>query len=282
MPELVSERRRSLEHEIEMNSYSAGYSEGHCGPVDRTLSLENRRVASNDTGSDVARSFMMMRAGFVSLAIVLCSARAWAAGPDDLLFRGQARANVWSVDFTGPLTEDGMSSPPPIRAWAAPANGDEGTQQAPLHTAAIQHSDAYLTRAKIHRYASYASIPLFAAELYLGQSLYNSADPQAHKGAHVLVGTGIIALFGVNTVTGAWNLFGNEGRSDKQDRTIKLVHGLLMMAADVGFVATVATAPHSHRTTIPSQSAKALHRNVAFTSIGLGAAGYTIMFVHNF
>ncbi len=226
----------------------------------------------------------MIRTGIVFLAIVLCSAAAWAAGPDDLLFRGHTRTNVWSVDFSAPSAEDRTSSLPllPISEWAATADLAEGTQQAPVHTAAIQHSDAYLTRAKIHKYASYASIPLFAAELYLGQSLYNSADPQAHKGAHVLVGTGIIALFGVNTVTGAWNMFGEEGRSDKQDRTLKLVHGLLMMAADVGFVATVATGPHSHRTTIPSQSAKSLHRNIAFTSIGLGAAGYTIMFVHSF
>jgi hypothetical protein len=217
------------------------------------------------------------------LAIVLCSARARAAGPDDLLlFHGHARANVWSVDFSPALGGGEPSSLLPIGAWAASTDVADGTQQAPVHTAAIQHSDAYLTRAKIHRYASYASIPLFAAELYLGQSLYNSADPQAHKGAHVLVGTGIIALFGVNTVTGAWNLFGTEGRSDKQDRTIKLVHSLLMMAADAGFVATVATGPHSHRTTIPSQSAKSLHRNIAFTSIGLGAAGYTFMFVHSF
>ena len=223
----------------------------------------------------------MIRTG-LALAIVLCSASAWAAGPDDLLFRGQARANVWSVDFSAPPEEDATSSLQPISEWAAAANFADGTQQAPVHAAAIQHSDAYLTRAKIHRYASFASIPLFAAEVYLGQSLYNSADPQAQKGAHVLVGTGIIALFGINTVTGAWNMFGTEGRSDRQDRTIKLVYGLLMMAADVGYVATVATAPHSHRTTIPSQSAKSLHRNIALTSIGLGAAGYTIMFVHNF
>ena len=152
----------------------------------------------------------------------------------------------------------------------------------PLHAGAIQHSDAYLLRAKIHRYASYASLPLFATEVYLGQSLYNSADPQKNKGAHIAVGTAIISLFGVNTVTGAWNLFGSEGRSDKQDRTIKLVHGLLMMAADVGYVATVATAPQSHRFTIPSQSQLSLHRNVALTSIALGTAGYLVMFVHNF
>jgi len=224
----------------------------------------------------------MIRAGVVSMAILLCGASAWAAEPEELLFRGHVRASAWSLDFNAPLDADGTSLPLPIREWMAIADFADVSQPAPVHTAAIQHSDAYLTRAKIHRYASYASIPLFAAELYLGQSLYNSADPQAHKGAHVAVGTGIITLFGINTVTGAWNLFGTEGRNDKQDRTIKLIHGLLMMAADAGFVATVATAPHSHRTTIPSQSAKSLHRNVAITSIGLGAAGYTIMFVHNF
>ena len=210
-------------------------------------------------------------AGFVTFAFA-APVHAGAATSSDLLFRHQARADALRVDF---MKQDGFMN---SVDFATPV--DEVTQ--PVHAAAIQHSDAYLTRAKIHRIASYASLPLFAAELYLGQSLYNSADPQAHKGAHVAVGTGIIALFGVNTVTGAWNLFGAEGRSDTQDRTIRLVHGLLMMAADAGFVATVATGPHSHRTTIPSESAKALHRNIAFTSIGLGAAGYTIMFVHNF
>jgi hypothetical protein len=216
----------------------------------------------------------------MSLFVVLCGAHAWAAESDDLLFRAHMRPDVWAVDFSAPLAEDaGVSLP--MLAWAIPTNF-VASQPGPVHAAAIQHSDAYLTRAKIHRIASYASLPLFAAELYLGQSLYNSADPQAHKGAHIIVGTGIIALFGVNTVTGAWNLFGAEGRSDRQDRTIKLIHGLLMMAADAGFVATVATGPHSHQTTIPSDSAKALHRNIAFTSIGLGAAGYGIMFVHNF
>jgi hypothetical protein len=211
-----------------------------------------------------------MRTLLGAVVVLALGLPAWAdpSSASDVLFHHRSGADVWRVDFMKTV-----ETPP------ATLMGDF-TQ--PVHAAAIQHSDAYLTRAKIHRYASYASIPLFAAELYLGESLYNSADPQAHKGAHVLVGTAIIGLFGVNTITGAWNLFGEEGRSDKQDRTVKLVHGLLMMAADAGFVATFATGPHSHRTTIPSPSAKSLHRNVALTSIGLGAAGYTIMFVHNF
>jgi hypothetical protein len=193
-----------------------------------------------------------------------------SADTSGLLFHHRAGTNPFQFDF---MNHDESMKPVEFMS-------DDVSQ--PVHAAAIQHSDAYLTRAKIHRIASYASIPLFAAELYLGESLYNSADPQQHKGAHVLVGTGIIALFGVNTVTGAWNLFGAEGRSDKQDRTLKLIHGLLMMAADVGFVATVATAPHSHHDTIPSQSAMALHRDIAITSIAVGATGYAIMFVHNF
>jgi hypothetical protein len=219
-------------------------------------------------GTEMIRTLL---AGLATLALA-APVHAGASTAGDLLFHHRAGTDALRVDFT---RHDSFMN---IVDFTTAV--DDVAQ--PVHAAAIQHSDAYLTRAKIHRIASYASIPLFAAELYLGESLYNSADPQAHKGAHVVVGTGIIALFGVNTVTGGWNLFGAEGRSDTQDRTIKLIHGLLMMAADAGFVATVATAPNSHRDTIPSESAKALHRNVALTSIALGATGYGIMFVHNF
>jgi hypothetical protein len=226
--------------------------------------------------------FAVQRTWWAVLAVVLLSVPVWADSPSadsSLLFHHRGHADAWHVDFAA---LSGAAAPTVVPGDLTPSSADLMGAAQPVHAAAIQHSDAYLMRAKIHRYASYASLPLFAAELYLGETLYTSVDPQKNKGAHVAVGTALIGLFGVNTVTGAWNLFGAEGRSDKQDRTIKLVHGLLMMAADVGFVATVATAPHSHRTTIPSQSAMALHRNVALTSIALGTTGYLIMFVHNF
>ena len=57
----------------------------------------------------------------------------------------------------------------------------------------------------------------------------NSSKPESTR----RFGAGIIGLFGVNTVTGAWNLFG-EGRKDPHGRTLRLVHGLLMMAATSG------------------------------------------------
>ena len=50
-----------------------------------------------------------------------------------------------------------------------------------LHAAAVQHSDAYQTRAKIHKYASYATLPLFAGELALGQSLFLGRRPRISR-----------------------------------------------------------------------------------------------------
>ncbi len=158
---------------------------------------------------------------------------------------------------------------------------DAGGQ--PLHAAAVEHSDAYQLRAKIHKYASFATIPLFATELLLGQSLYNTpSNTQSLRGIHAVVGAGIVGLFGVNTVTGAWNLFG-EGWSDKQGRTLRLVHGLLMMAADVGFLATTASGPNSNsrRGALTFETDKVTHRNIAIASMSVGTASYLLMLLGN-
>lgn len=175
------------------------------------------------------------------------------------------------------------------RAVAAPAprmftvGAFEHADAQPLHAAAVEHSDAYQTRAKIHKYTSFATLPLFAAEVALGQSIYNTpANLDARKTAHVVVGTSIIGLFGVNTVTGAWNLFG-EGRRDKEGRTLRLVHGLLMMASDAGFLATTLSGPNSHspRQALTFESNKVRHRNLAIASISVGTAGYLLMLFGN-
>ncbi len=148
----------------------------------------------------------------------------------------------------------------------------------PLHQAAIEHSDAYRTRAKIHKMASFATLPLFATELALGQSLYNTPTTGAKRTAHVIVGAGITGLFAVNTVTGAWNLFG-EGRKDRDGHTRKLVHGLLMMASDVGILATTLTGPNSNsqREALTFAAKASTHRNLAIASISVGTAGYLLM-----
>src|SRR3954467_9949476 len=104
----------------------------------------------------------------------------------------------------------------------------------------IEYSDAYRLRAKIHKIASFTTLPLFAAEGVVGQKLYNARinleDTNTLKSTHLALAAGIGGLFGVNTVTGVWNLI--ESRHDPNHRTIKWVHGLLMLGADAGFLAT--------------------------------------------
>jgi hypothetical protein len=152
----------------------------------------------------------------------------------------------------------------------------------PVHAAAIEHSDGYQTRAKIHKYASFATLPLFAAELALGESTYNDTQSNAKKTAHAVVGAGIVGLFAVNTVTGLWNMFGEEGRQETDGRTLRLVHGLLMMAADVGFVATVMNAPSTgHNSILTFEADAQKHRNLAIASVSIGTVGYLLMLFGN-
>ena len=144
---------------------------------------------------------------------------------------------------------------------------------APVVAAPIEYSHAYRTRLKIHKLASFAILPLFATELVLGQSIYDGSDGGAKKDAHVAVGIGIGTLFGVNTVTGVWNLW--ESRKDPNGRKRRVVHSLLMLASDAGFAATAALAPDSEPGTV--SDSRGAHRAAAITSIGLGTAGYLMM-----
>ena len=143
------------------------------------------------------------------------------------------------------------------------------------HPVAFEYSDGYQTRLKIHKIASYATIPLFVTEGFLGQSLYN--NPTAGKRtAHLWVATGMGVLFGVNGVTGVWNL--TEARKDPNGSTRRWVHSVLMLAADAGFFATAVTGPgHHHRDPTAYESSRSLHRSLAFTSITLASVGYGIM-----
>jgi len=156
-----------------------------------------------------------------------------------------------------------------VPVFAQETQGNQLPQGAAPPPVAFEYSDAYRTRAKIHKVASFATLPLFATEGFLGQSLYD--DPSSgKKDAHLAVATGIGALFAVNTVTGVWNLI--EARKDPTHRGRRLAHGLLMLASDAGFVATAALGPGDEHA-----ESRGAHRAMAFTSIGLASAGYLIM-----
>ena len=138
------------------------------------------------------------------------------------------------------------------------------------------YTHAYEVRADIHKYASYATLPLYAGEFALGQSLYNDPGNGTRHSLHGAVGAGIIGLAAVNTVTGAWNLW--VSRHDEKGRKLRVTHSVLLMAANAGFVAAWATAPSSHNRGTPAfNDDKVTHRNIAVASIGVGTVGYLIM-----
>jgi hypothetical protein len=206
---------------------------------------------------------------------------------------------LWILSTTLPagpavaVADTGSASSPPAAAGVdtAPA-ADLGPRVAPRFESvepvllvadsgrqrprAVEYSDFYYTRLEIHRIASYATAPLFVAEYILGTRLYNNPPGSpSTQNAHRLVALGVAGLFGVNTVTGAWNLW--ESRHDPAGRTRRWIHAGLMFLADAGFVATGATAPSRRRILSVGSAGASTHRTIAIASMSTALASYVMM-----
>ena len=169
-----------------------------------------------------------------------------------------------------------VSATPLTDAALAEASALGAAPQGP-RPVAIESSEAHETRAKIHKYASWATIPVMVTELVLGEKLYNDPNSinSSSRGVHGAIGAGLIGLFGVQSVTGVWNLVESNAAPGRGKR---LVHGLLMLAAEGGFVAAAVTAPgHGRNDLINFDANKATHRDIAYVSMGVGTAGYLLM-----
>src|SRR3954469_15570363 len=143
---------------------------------------------------------------------------------------------------------------------------------------AVEGSDAYAVRLRIHKYASYATIPLFAAQTIAGNQMYQSGgdDPSWAKSTHSLGAAGLGALFTVNTVTGVWNLWDSRGVSE--GRAVRLVHSALMLASDAGFAyAGIKLGPDAEHSLAKRQE----HRRGAYISLGGALVGYATMLIGN-
>lgn len=178
----------------------------------------------------------------------------------------------WSITFAPDAAEAvPLAGHVVRRALMRPAAA--GLPPAPAQEAApppaFEYSEGYGTRRRIHMAASYVMLPLVATQVVLGQRLYNGTAGAGERDAHSAVAAGVGALFVVNSVTGVWNLW--EARKDPVGRGRRLAHGLLMLAADAGFVATGVLAPEGGR------GNRAAHRAVALTSIGTATASYLFM-----
>ena len=141
--------------------------------------------------------------------------------------------------------------------------------------AAIQYSEFYNTRRKIHMIASWATIPMVIGESIAGQKLYDGNGSESAKSAHGAFTAGLAALFGINSVTGVWNLW--EGRHDPNGKTRRIVHSALMLGADAGFVVAASLAPDDDDGSFTSD--RSAHRNVAITSMAVATASYIYMLV---
>jgi len=137
-------------------------------------------------------------------------------------------------------------------------------------------SDWYARRLRIHQIGAYAMIPLFAFQAAAGNELYqkgSGADGWAKTG-HRVGATGLATVFGVNTVTGLWNLW--DSRAVPQGRTKRTLHTLLMLASDAGF--TYAGA-HLAEKAENDAGARAEHRKLAYASMGTALVGTSIMII---
>jgi hypothetical protein len=148
----------------------------------------------------------------------------------------------------------------------------------------IEYSDAYYVRLKIHQLASYATVPLFVTEYFVGQSIINQGDSASSslRSAHGVVAGSIGVLFGVNTITGVWNLA--DSWKDPSGRARRLIHASLMIAADAGFVLAASSTPRGFGRLRPGAPPPVLtdpntHKNLAIASMIVSLASYGMMLV---
>jgi len=208
----------------------------------------------------------MSRLGLTTAALMLGMATARSTAAQDVIVINE------------PLV---VASATPIADALAAEAATLATSPQDARPVAIEYSEGHQTRAKIHKVSSWVTLPLMATEFALGESLYN--DPNSltstMRGVHGAVGAGLIGFFGVQSVTGMWNLL---DASSAPGHRRRLVHGLLMLAAEGGFVAAAVTAPgHGRNDLVNFDANKSTHRDIAVVSMGVGTAGYLFMLLTN-
>jgi hypothetical protein len=209
----------------------------------------------------------------VVMGVVLAGAvPAWAEAPVTMPclpihFGETAPAPAKPLNLRVSFTPDELSTLP-VKA-----------DQTPVGPPPFEYSDGYRTRAKIHKLASWAMLPLFGFEAYLGQKMFNDVAQatDGNRRLHKTVAWGIGGLFALNTVTGVPNLI--ESRQDPNKSDLSLIHGVLMLVADAGFLTTALTRPNSQT---PDgldiyTPKKNQHLTIAYASISVATVSYLLM-----
>ena len=231
---------------------------------------------------------MFSLAGFV---FALASASTGAIAPERTLssldttplFAKPIAADTAGADATA---SDSVSSDVavPVSVMLAPTRlSDRLASADTVHRRrkAVVLSDAALLRLRIHRYASYTVIPLFALQSIAGNQLLQADNggqerPGWAQSAHSFGAAAIGTVFAINTITGVWGLY--DERANDQGRALRWTHSILMLASDAGFTYTgIKLADEAKR----SPSDRNNHKNFAYASIGTALVGYGIMYFGN-
>ena len=144
---------------------------------------------------------------------------------------------------------------------------------------AIEVSEWYERRLSIHRKLSYTVIPLFAFQYAAGRQLWDHGKggaPAWARDGHPIGAIAIGTVFGVNTITGIWNLW--DSRAVEEGRTRRYLHAASMLVADAGFTWAGAKLSKEAETSFDKRR---LHRTVALTSIGISVTSAALMWFFN-
>jgi hypothetical protein len=143
----------------------------------------------------------------------------------------------------------------------------------------VEYSEWYGRRVTIHRWLSFAMLPLFATSYFSGDQILRadrrSDAPEWARTIHPVAAGSTAVLFGANTVTGVWNLW--EGRHDPEGRTKRWLHAGAFMLANAGFVYAGSLGDDARE----NGDIRNRHRTVALSSMGLSTASWLVMLVTN-
>jgi hypothetical protein len=212
------------------------------------------------------------------MSSILLLLAAMASAPQGVIAVGPVPASGpdTSVAATGDAGIPSIAPTDSARARLLPDSPADTVRRRPR---AVEVSDAYEMRLRIHRYAAYTMIPLFVTQSVAGNQLYvadqsGSPRPGWAQTTHSLGAAGLGTLFTVNTVTGLWNLW--DSRDNEAGRTKRWIHSALLLGSDAGFTwAGIKLASDAKN----SSSARDQHRRVSYISMGVALAGYAVMLV---
>ena len=146
---------------------------------------------------------------------------------------------------------------------------------------AVEVSEWYGRRLTIHRTLSYAMPVVFASQYIAGTQLYNAQKtatlpPSWARPVHKAGAFTVAGIFGVNTVTGVWNLW--DSRHTPEHRWLRYSHAVVMLGSDAAFAYTGIKLSQDAKNSFVKRDE---HRRVALYAIGASTASGVVMKIFN-